>query len=39
MTLIDDATTYCYVFLLKTTDEALECFKMYKAEVKNQLEK
>ena len=39
MTLIDNATKYCYVFLLKTTDEALECFKMYKAEVKNQLEK
>ena len=39
MTLIDDATTYCYVFLLKTKDEALECFKTYKAKVENQLEK
>jgi hypothetical protein len=39
MTLIDDATKYCYVFLLKTKDEALECFKTYKAEVENQLEK
>ena len=38
MTLIDDATKYCYVFLLKTKDEALECFKTYKAEVKNKLE-
>jgi hypothetical protein len=39
MTLIDDATKYCYVFLLKTKDEALECFKTYKAELENQLEK
>ena len=39
MTLIDDATRYCYVFLLKTKDEAFECFKTYKAEVENQLEK
>jgi transposase InsO family protein len=39
MTLIDDATKYCYVFLLKTKDEVLECFKTYKAEVENQLEK
>jgi len=39
MTLIDDATKYCYVFLLKTKDEALECFKTYKAKVENQLEK
>jgi hypothetical protein len=38
MTLIDDATKYCYVFLLKTKDEALECFRTYKAEVENQLE-
>jgi hypothetical protein len=38
MTLIDDATKYCYVFLLKTKDEALECFKTYKTEVENQLE-
>jgi hypothetical protein len=39
MTLIDDATRYCYVFLLKTKDEAFECFKTYKVEVENQLEK
>jgi hypothetical protein len=39
MTLIDVATKYCYVFLLKTKDEVLECFKTYKAEVENQLEK
>jgi transposase InsO family protein len=39
MTLIDDATKYCYLFLLKIKDEALEYFKTYKAEVENQLEK
>jgi transposase InsO family protein len=39
MTLIDDVTKYCYVFLLKTKDKALECFKTYKDEVENQLEK
>jgi hypothetical protein len=35
----DDATRYCYVFLLKTKDEAPECFKTYQAKVENQLEK
>ncbi|KAK3124899.1 hypothetical protein QOZ80_7BG0595810 [Eleusine coracana subsp. coracana] len=39
MTLIDDATRYCYVYLLKTKDEALNYFKIYKAEVETQLEK
>jgi transposase InsO family protein len=39
MTMIDDASRYCYVYLLKTKDEALNCFKTYKAEVENQLEK
>jgi hypothetical protein len=39
MTLIDDATRFCYVYLLQTKDEALEYFKIYKAEVENQLEK
>ena len=37
-TLIDDATKYCYMFLLKTKDEVLECFKTSKVEVENQLE-
>jgi hypothetical protein len=36
---IDDATRYCYLYLVKTKDEALHCFKVYKAEVENQLEK
>jgi transposase InsO family protein len=39
MTMIDDASRYCYVYLLKTKDEALNCFKTYKVEVENQLEK
>jgi len=38
MTLIDDSTRFCYVYLLKTKDEALHYFKIYKAEVENQLE-
>ena len=38
-TLIDDATKFCYVYLLKTKDEALDFFKTYKAKVENQLEK
>ena len=39
MTLIDDASRYCYVNLLKMKDEALDYFKIYKAEVETQLEK
>nr|AAX96287.1 retrotransposon protein, putative, Ty1-copia sub-class [Oryza sativa Japonica Group]AAX96336.1 retrotransposon protein, putative, Ty1-copia sub-class [Oryza sativa Japonica Group]ABA92593.1 retrotransposon protein, putative, Ty1-copia subclass [Oryza sativa Japonica Group] len=30
---------FCYVYLLKTKDEALHFFKTYKAEVENQLER
>ena len=39
MTFIDDCTRFCYVYLLKTKDEALHYFKVYKAEVENQLKK
>jgi transposase InsO family protein len=39
MTMIDDVSRYCYAYLLKTKDEALNCFKTYKVEVENQLEK
>ena len=39
MTLIDDSTRFCYVYLLKTKDEAMHYFKIYKAEVENQLER
>jgi transposase InsO family protein len=36
---VDDASRYYYVYLLKTKDNALNCFKIYKAEDENQLEK
>jgi transposase InsO family protein len=39
MTFIDDCTRFCYVYLLKSKDEALRYFKIYKAEVENQLER
>ena len=39
MTLIDDATIFCYVYLLQTKYEALDYFKIYKVEVENQLER
>ena len=37
ITFIDDSTKYCYVFLLKSKDEAIEKFILYKTEVENQL--
>ena len=39
ITLIDDNTRYCHVYLLRSKDEALDAFKVYKNEVKNQLSK
>ena len=36
---IDDFSKYCYVYLLKSKDEAFKKFKVYKAEVENQQEK
>ena len=39
ITFIDDCNKYCYVYLLHNKDEALNMFKIYKAEVENQLEK
>ena len=36
MTFIDNCIRFCYVYLLKTKDEALHYFKVYKAEVENQ---
>jgi transposase InsO family protein len=33
------ALDFCYVYLLKSKDEALHYFKIYKAEVENQLER
>jgi hypothetical protein len=32
------SSRFCYVYLLKTKDEALDYFKFYKVEVENQLE-
>ena len=37
ITFIDDSTRYCYVYLLRSKDEAIEVFKHYKNEVENQL--
>jgi hypothetical protein len=39
MMFIDDCSRFFYVYLLKSKDEALHYFKIYKAEVENQLEK
>jgi transposase InsO family protein len=39
MTMIDDTSRYCYIYLSKTKDETVNYFKTYKAEVRNQLEK
>ena len=39
MTLIDDSTRYCYVYLLNSKDEDLNFFKIYKAEAENQLDR
>ena len=39
ITFIDDCTRFCHMYLLKSKDEALNYFKIYKAEVENQLEK
>src|SRR3954464_12755757 len=39
MTLIDDSTRYCHVYLLKSKDEALNYFKIYEAEEENQLDR
>ena len=39
ITFIDDCTRYCYVYLLRSKDEALDVFKQYQTEVENQLGK
>jgi hypothetical protein len=39
MNLIDDNTRFCYIYLFKSKDEALHYFKIYKAELENQLER
>ena len=37
VTCIDDASRFCYVYLLHTKDEALDKFKVFKTEVELQL--
>ena len=37
ITFVDDRTKYCYVYLLKSKDEATKKFVLYKNEVENQL--
>jgi transposase InsO family protein len=39
MTLIDNCTIFCYIYLLKSKDEALHYFKIYKVEAENQHER
>nr|GEY87728.1 Pol polyprotein [Tanacetum cinerariifolium] len=39
ITFIDDCTKYCYVYLLKSKDEAIDKFFLYKTKVENQLGK
>ncbi|GJY51077.1 retrovirus-related pol polyprotein from transposon TNT 1-94 [Tanacetum coccineum] len=39
ITFIDDCTKYCYFYLLKSKDEAIDKFVLYKTEVENQLGK
>ncbi|KAK9119049.1 hypothetical protein Scep_017142 [Stephania cephalantha] len=39
ITFIDDCRKYCHVFLIKNKREAFDVFKIYKAEVENQLDK
>ena len=36
VTFIDDCTRYCYIYLLRSKDKALEKFMHYKNEVENQ---
>jgi len=39
VTFIDNCSKYCYVYLLRSKDETFDMFKMFKAEVENQLGK
>ena len=39
ITFIDDSTKYCYVYLLKSKDKAIEKFILYKNKVENQRNK
>ena len=37
ITFVDDCTRFCYVYLLKSKDEDIEKFELYKKEVETQL--
>ena len=39
ITFVDDSTKYYYVYLLKSKEEAIEKFVLYKNEVENHLHK
>jgi len=39
VTFIDDHFKFCYAYLLKSKDDILDWFKVYKAEAENQLER
>ena len=39
ITFVDDSTKYCYVYLLKSKDEVIGKFVLYKIEVENKLNK
>lgn len=39
ITFIDDFSRYCYVYLLSERFNALDAFKIFKAEVENQLDR
>ena len=39
ITLVDDNTRYCYVYLLKSKDEVIEKFVLYKNKIENKLNK
>ena len=37
VTLIDDCTQFCYVYLFNFKDESIDAFNQYKSEMENQL--
>ena len=39
ITFIDNCTRFCYLYLMRSKDEAIEKFKIFKSKVKNQLSK
>ena len=39
ITFVDDNTKYCHMYLIKSKDEAIKKFILYKIEVENELDK